>query len=256
MGGGEPRPAGSCPVSPAAPPGGRAPQVALPGPPACAPGSQGVSTASEIRAATRSSERSRAAGPDAPHILYPPTPAAGVSERPWVHTARPWPGSGSLGREPQNWESLAPCVGRSLCFLWCLRASPLCVCLHVSWNRGTRACIAGLTVLVCFFQDEILVQEMLEPNKSSFLETQRLPPTSTKTPTKRKKARIKINYQTDTKTMQHEDQVSGRKENELFFNEEDQEILYQIKSLAALEKITESLQKALGKGNWGPPGDR
>lgn len=67
----------------------------------------------------------------------PPTPAAGVSERPWVHTARPWPGSGSLGREPQNWESLAPCVGRSLCFLWCLRASPLSVCLHVSWNRGT-----------------------------------------------------------------------------------------------------------------------
>ena len=41
-----------------------------------------------------------------------------------------------------------------------------------------------------------------------------------------------------------------------FPTEEGQEILYQIKSLAALEKITESLQKALGKVNCGPPSDQ
>ncbi|KAM7238161.1 hypothetical protein CapIbe_011119 [Capra ibex] len=104
--------------------------------------------------------------------------------------------------------------------------------------------------------DEILVQEMLEPNRSSFFEAQKPLPTLptittsttlTTTPTMRKKARIKMNYQASTnKKMQHESQLSAKKDDKLFFNDEDKEILYQIKSLAALERIIESLRKSLG----------
>nr|XP_014336582.1 PREDICTED: uncharacterized protein LOC106701281 [Bos mutus] len=120
----------------------------------------------------------------------------------------------------------------------------------------TPANLSNLDADMASIFDEILVQEMMEPNRSSFFEAQKPLPTLptittsttlTTTPTKKKKARIKMNYQVSTnKKVQHESQLSAKKDDKLFFNDEDKEILYQIKSLAALERIIESLRKSLG----------
>ncbi|XP_070327503.1 sperm acrosome-associated protein 7-like [Odocoileus virginianus] len=122
-------------------------------------------------------------------------------------------------------------------------------------STETPANLSNLDDDMATIFDEILVQEIMESNRSSFFDAQKPLPTFptrttsttlTTTPTKKKKARIKMNYQASTnKKMQHESQLSA-KDDKLFFNDEDKEILYQIKSLAALERIVESLRKSLG----------
>uniref|UniRef100_A0A8C3YET9 Uncharacterized protein n=1 Tax=Catagonus wagneri TaxID=51154 RepID=A0A8C3YET9_9CETA len=116
---------------------------------------------------------------------------------------------------------------------------------HLASSTGLPAYLRSLNDDVATVFDEILVQEILEPNKSALSKMQTAG-TTLSMRTFKEKTRIKTNHQTDTETRKYEDQFSAEKENRLFVNEEDKEILYQIKSLAALEKIIESLQRALG----------
>ncbi|CAN0563235.1 unnamed protein product [Rangifer tarandus platyrhynchus] len=113
-------------------------------------------------------------------------------------------------------------------------------------STETPANLSNLDDDMATIFDEILVQEMMESNRSSFFDAQKPLPTFptrttsttlTMTPTKKKS--------NTNKKMQHESQLSA-KDDKLFFNDEDKEILYQIKSLAALERIIESLRKSLG----------
>uniref|UniRef100_A0A8D0VHQ1 Uncharacterized protein n=1 Tax=Sus scrofa TaxID=9823 RepID=A0A8D0VHQ1_PIG len=117
---------------------------------------------------------------------------------------------------------------------------------HLVSSTELPANLRNLNDDVAAVFDEILVQEILDPNKSTFLEIQRPLAKSAMTTTKEKKSRVETNYRTDAKTTKYEVQFPAEKENRLFVNEEDREILYQIKSLAALERIIESLQRALG----------
>ncbi|XP_069858029.1 sperm acrosome-associated protein 7-like isoform X2 [Dipodomys merriami] len=87
--------------------------------------------------------------------------------------------------------------------------------------------------------DEILVQELLDPNKSVSLE--RPKPLTSQPPQKKI---LKEMYETNLKKKQEKQLTSG-KMNRLSFDEE-KEILFQIKSLTALEKIIDSLRRAIG----------
>ncbi|XP_069904477.1 sperm acrosome-associated protein 7-like isoform X2 [Oryctolagus cuniculus] len=87
--------------------------------------------------------------------------------------------------------------------------------------------------------DEILVQEILDPNKTSVLEMQKPPATSFPKTLLREDSPLSIPGK------QHEKLSSGNT-NRLSFDEEEKETLYQIKSLAALEKIIGSLRRAIG----------
>ncbi|XP_019660843.2 sperm acrosome-associated protein 7 isoform X1 [Ailuropoda melanoleuca] len=92
--------------------------------------------------------------------------------------------------------------------------------------------------------DEILVQEMLDPNKSSIAGKQRTASTlSTKLFTE-KNAHTKRSHKMGINKKDHKKEVSSGDEDRLSLNEET---MYQIKNLAALEKIIYSLQRALGK---------
>ncbi|XP_006159713.1 sperm acrosome-associated protein 7 isoform X3 [Tupaia chinensis] len=92
--------------------------------------------------------------------------------------------------------------------------------------------------------DEILVQEILDPNRSSWGDT--LSPLARFTPkrTKEKKVHFKTNFH-NTASGKKEEQLSSGSTDRLSFDEEDRETLYQIKSLSSLEKIIVSLRRAL-----------
>ncbi|XP_042836127.1 sperm acrosome-associated protein 7-like [Panthera tigris] len=93
--------------------------------------------------------------------------------------------------------------------------------------------------------DEILVQEILDPSNSSLLMTQRPLPKST-TIMKKKKTYTQTDYKMDISKKHHKKKFSSGKEKRPFFDEEEKETLYQIKSLAVLEKIIDNLRRALG----------
>ncbi|XP_032171152.1 sperm acrosome-associated protein 7 isoform X2 [Mustela erminea] len=93
--------------------------------------------------------------------------------------------------------------------------------------------------------DEILVQEILDPSNSSLLITQRPPPKPTAIMRKESVA-TKKSVKTDVRK-DHGKEVSSGNEDRLFFNEEEKETIFQIKSLAALEKIIDNLRRTLGK---------
>ncbi|XP_010618269.1 sperm acrosome-associated protein 7-like isoform X2 [Fukomys damarensis] len=91
--------------------------------------------------------------------------------------------------------------------------------------------------------DEILVQEILDPVKLAFLEMLRPVAVSPTGRTKKKKARLKENY--DSTPRKLENWFSSGHTDRLFSDEEEKETLFQIKSLSALEKIIDSLQRVL-----------
>ncbi|XP_036313088.1 sperm acrosome-associated protein 7 [Pipistrellus kuhlii] len=108
-----------------------------------------------------------------------------------------------------------------------------------SWKSKPQDDILGIF-------DEIVVQEFLDPDKSTLFETQR-PQRKQKTTmksTKKKATHIKTNDQTDT-DKHHDKTVSSGNADRLFLNEEEKELFYQIKSLRSLGNIIDSLQKAL-----------
>ncbi|XP_036105689.1 sperm acrosome-associated protein 7-like [Molossus molossus] len=90
--------------------------------------------------------------------------------------------------------------------------------------------------------DEILVQEILDPHKSTLLETQR--PLEKSMKNTKKKTHMKMNNQAGH-DKPHGQKFSSGNEDRLFLNEEEKEMLYQIKSLTSLEKIIDSLQRTL-----------
>ncbi|XP_044911850.1 uncharacterized protein LOC109499197 isoform X2 [Felis catus] len=91
--------------------------------------------------------------------------------------------------------------------------------------------------------DEILVQEILDPSNSSLLMTQRPLPKSTMI-MKKKKTYTQTDYKMDINKKHHKKKFSSGKEKRPFFDEE-KETLYQIKSQSVLEKIIDSLRRAL-----------
>ncbi|XP_058526789.1 sperm acrosome-associated protein 7-like isoform X2 [Ochotona princeps] len=94
--------------------------------------------------------------------------------------------------------------------------------------------------------DEILVQEMLEPNRSSMLEMQRPPAMTVPKSTQEEATVFKEKNHLDIPKKQQEKQLSLGSPSTISFDDEEKETLYQIKSLAALEKIISSLRRAIG----------
>ncbi|XP_005374053.1 PREDICTED: protein SPACA7-like isoform X2 [Chinchilla lanigera] len=102
--------------------------------------------------------------------------------------------------------------------------------------------------------DEILVQEILDPKKLTFLETLSPAATLPTEKTTEKNVPLKENQQSSASEKQ-QSQLSAPKKQEsqsspqpvvsLFSEEEEKEALYQIKTLSALEKIIDSLQRVL-----------
>ncbi|XP_025296964.1 sperm acrosome-associated protein 7-like isoform X2 [Canis lupus familiaris] len=92
--------------------------------------------------------------------------------------------------------------------------------------------------------DEILVQEILDPSNSSLLVTQRL--LSKSRALKKENTHTEKEFKTGMNKKYHEKELSSENEDASSLNEEE-ETFYQIKSLAALEKIIYSLRRALGK---------
>ncbi|KAF6084354.1 hypothetical protein HJG60_008625 [Phyllostomus discolor] len=90
--------------------------------------------------------------------------------------------------------------------------------------------------------DEILVQEILNPNKSTLPETQR--PLEKSTKSTKKKTHVKMKAKTDTDKY-HEKELSSENEDRISLNEEEKEVIYQLKNLTSLEKIIGNLRRAL-----------
>ncbi|XP_051025403.1 sperm acrosome-associated protein 7-like [Acomys russatus] len=90
--------------------------------------------------------------------------------------------------------------------------------------------------------DEILVREILEPEKTSYFEDESPSITSQLKTTKDKKVNT---YESSAPKKQEKQQSSGTIDI-LSFDDEEKETLYQLKSLEALEKIIKTIRRALG----------
>ncbi|XP_036022775.1 sperm acrosome-associated protein 7-like [Onychomys torridus] len=91
--------------------------------------------------------------------------------------------------------------------------------------------------------DEILVREILEPRKLSYLENQSPSTTSQSKTTKGKKVHKK---ESSTPKKYQEKQLSSGIIDTLSFDDEEKETLFQMKSLEALEKIIDTIRRAIG----------
>ncbi|XP_021084704.1 sperm acrosome-associated protein 7-like [Mesocricetus auratus] len=91
--------------------------------------------------------------------------------------------------------------------------------------------------------DEILVREILEPGKASYFEGQSPSTTSEPKTTKEKKAHRK---DFSAPKRHEEKQLPPGTLDAMSFDDEERETLFQMKSLDALEKIIDTIRRAIG----------
>ncbi|CAH6787035.1 1700016D06Rik [Phodopus roborovskii] len=91
--------------------------------------------------------------------------------------------------------------------------------------------------------DEILAQEILEPGKTLYFETQNPSTTSEQKTMKDKKVHMK---ESSVPKNHQEKHLPPGTIDTLSFNDEEKETLFQMKSLEALEKIIDTLRRAIG----------
>nr|XP_048312569.1 uncharacterized protein LOC125414532 isoform X2 [Myodes glareolus] len=89
--------------------------------------------------------------------------------------------------------------------------------------------------------DEILVREILDPGKTSYFENQSPPKASEPKATK-----DKIWVKEFTTPKKHETQSSSGIIDTLSFDDEEKQTLFQMKSLETLEKIIDTIRRAIG----------